>query len=169
MELWKDIEGWEGIYQISNNGNVKSFRWNKEKLLKIQTDTGGYSFISLHVSEGKRDKRLIHRLVAQAFIPNPDNKLEVNHKDLNKKNNHIDNLEWATRSENIKHSIKHGHHYIPKGVQQPKAKINDDIAKEIKIELKNGKMPMEISKKLNVPYYIVKDIKRCRTWNHVEG
>jgi hypothetical protein len=168
MENWKDIPGWKGVYQISDHGRVKSFRWNKEKILKIQSDRLGYQFIMLHVSAGVRDRRLIHRIVAQAFLSNPENKPEVNHKDLNKSNNHISNLEWNTRSENIRHSIENGHHYIPKGVEQPKAKINDEIARDIKLELRNGKMPLEISKTLNVPYCIVKDIKRGKTWRHVE-
>lgn len=101
-EIWKDIEGYEGLYKISNMGNVKSLNYNhtgKEGILKNYKDTGGYLFIGLF-KDGKRKNCIIHRLVAEAFIPNPDNLPEVNHKDENKSNNRADNLEWCSRQYN---------------------------------------------------------------------
>ncbi len=99
-EFWKDIRGYEGLYQISSLGRVKSFY--KNKILKPRVKENDYLIVSLY-KEGKDKKFYIHRLVAEAFIPNPENKEYVNHKDFNKSNNSIGNLEWVTRIENFRH------------------------------------------------------------------
>lgn len=101
-EIWKDIEEYEGLYQISNFGNVKN---KKNKKIKEATHYHGYKYVMLSKNK-KQKKKYIHRLVAQAFIENPNNYKEVNHKDGNKENNYIDNLEWCTRSYNVLHSYK---------------------------------------------------------------
>lgn len=100
-EIWKDIKGYEGKYQVSNFGNVKSLNYNQtgnERLLKPILHHTGYLCVNLC----KPNKKFpIHRLVAEAFIPNPDNLPQVNHKDENKHNNHVDNLEYCTQLYNI--------------------------------------------------------------------
>lgn len=109
-EKWKDIEGYEGLYQVSNLGNVRSlyFKNNicnikKIKNKKITKDKKGYCRVRL--TKNKKFKSfLVHRLVAQAFIPNPNNYPIVNHKDENPTNNCIDNLEWCTNQYNLKYS-----------------------------------------------------------------
>ena len=109
-EIWKDIKGYEGLYQISNFGNVMSLNYNREKrsqVLKTLTDSGGYKYVSLSKRATKTPK-LIHRLVAESFIVNPDNRPEVNHIDGDKSNNRVDNLEWCTPSENVQHAEKMG-------------------------------------------------------------
>lgn len=96
-EIWKDIEGYEGMYQVSNMGRVKSLRRN---IILSQGIANGYEMVTLstnNISKGY----YIHRLVANAFIPNPDNLPQVNHKDENKLNNCVDNLEWCTQEYNI--------------------------------------------------------------------
>ena len=98
-EIWKDIEGYEGIYQVSNNGRVRSLLYNKIKMLKTQTYKRGYKYIALS-KNGEKKKYKIHRLVAQAFIPNPNNYPQINHKDEDKSNNYINNLEWCTPKYN---------------------------------------------------------------------
>ena len=98
-ELWKDIKNYEGIYQISNLGRVKSLHNNKERLLKLHRKPDGYIQVVL-CKNYKIVSRLTHRLVAEAFIPNPDNLPEVNHKDEDKTNNCVDNLEWCNSSYN---------------------------------------------------------------------
>ena len=99
-EIWKDIEGYEGDYMVSNLGNVKSLKYGKERILKPRTSRKGYLSIGLH--KGKiREQWKIHRLVATYFIPNPDNLPQVNHKDENKANNCVSNLEWCTQEYNI--------------------------------------------------------------------
>ena len=103
MEIWKDIAGYEGLYQVSNLGRVKRYYKNsKEKILKPRSNKDGYLRVVLY-KEGKSKQYLVHRLVAQAFIPNPDNKPQVNHKDEDKTNNKVENLEWMTCKENNNH------------------------------------------------------------------
>lgn len=104
-EIWRDIEGYEGLYQISNKGRVKSLKCGKERILRPLINTSGYYSIIL-CNDGVNKQFRIHRLVAQTFIPNLYNKPQVNHLDENKKNNCVDNLEWATAKENINHGTR---------------------------------------------------------------
>lgn len=108
IEIWKDIEGYEGLYQVSNFGNVKSLNYNrsgKENILKPQKNENKYLHISL--CKNKKQKTfLLHRLVALAFLKNPQNFPCINHKDENKENNHVDNLEWCTHEYNLKYGTR---------------------------------------------------------------
>lgn len=112
-EVWKDIDGWEGQYQISNLGRVKSLPkklhrgMTKERIMK-STNNGSDYFIVGFRNGNRRKSYLVHRLVAKAFIPNPKNKEEVNHIDGNKQNNIYTNLEWTTKQENINHAWRTG-------------------------------------------------------------
>lgn len=110
MEEWKDIKGYEGIYQVSNQGNVKSLDryilgedevkyFRKGTLIKFY-ETNGYLRVNLH-KNCKTEKMLVHRIVAMAFIPNPNNLPEINHMDENRKNNYASNLEWCDRNYNL--------------------------------------------------------------------
>lgn len=115
-EEWKSIKGYETLYEVSNYGNVKSLSRVKKNHSKLQIIHGktlkpektrlGYLRVGLS-RDGKEKKFLIHRLVADAFI-GKNNGLEINHKDGNKANNHVSNLEWVTRRENIKHAFETG-------------------------------------------------------------
>lgn len=146
QEIWKNIKGFSK-YQISNFGNVrkinKDYRCPKYKLLKIYIQYNGYSNVSLHDKKGYH-KKLIHRLVAQAFIPNLENKPTVNHKDGNKQNNCVDNLEWATYNENLVHSIN-------------VLKINRNTDKQIKSAKIIGKLKRKLT--LKQAYEIRKKVK----------
>lgn len=108
-EKWKDIEGYEGLYQISSMGNIRSFYpHNFRKGDRLRTfENGGYRRAALY-KDGKLCKILVHRLVAKAFIPNPDNKPYINHKDGNRSNNNIENLEWVTSRENVLDGVRRG-------------------------------------------------------------
>lgn len=113
MERWKDIKETKGVYQISSKGRVKRVgkysnqftSWYDEKILKPAIHERGYLFVQLSINK-KILRRYIHRLVAEAFIPNPENKKTVNHKDGNKKNNCVENLEWCTYLENNTHAYE---------------------------------------------------------------
>lgn len=105
-EVWKDIPGYEKIYQVSNLGRVKSLnyrRTKKEKLLQFAEYRNNYFFVDLS-KNGVTKQIMVHRLVAQAFVPNPKNKTQVNHIDGDKHNNRVENLEWTTARENMNHS-----------------------------------------------------------------
>ena len=119
-EIWKDIQGYEGFYQISNLGRVKSLerivhknngviQTRKERIMAERVSTDGY-YIAKLTLDGYSKSIAIHRLVAIHFIPNPDNLPEVNHKDFDRTNNRVDNLEWCTHLENIRYSWAEGHY-----------------------------------------------------------
>lgn len=136
-EEWKDIVGFEGIYQVSNFGEVKSLdrfvqvgkgiRFRQGMVLKQKTTKGGYLCVHLR-NQDKECHPTVHRLVAEHFIGNPDIKPTVNHIDGNKKNNKVQNLEWATSQEQIQHAIDSG---LLRNVISPK------YSKEFKKEILN--------------------------------
>lgn len=104
IELWKDVEDYEGIYQVSNLGRIRN---HSGMVLKQKPSKDGYVRILLF--DGQKYKaKYVHILVAKAFVPNPENKPEVNHIDANKSHNTSDNLEWVTRQENHFHAVAHG-------------------------------------------------------------
>lgn len=106
FEEWRDIPGYEGLYQVSNFGNVKALsfhRSGKEKKLKIHNRGIGYLYVGL-CKDGKRKFYYVHRLVCEAFIENPQNFSEVNHINENKQDNRVENLEWCSRDQNVRYS-----------------------------------------------------------------
>lgn len=115
-ELWKDIKGYEGLYQVSNLGNVLSvgrkintgrngYRFSLDKILKQYNGKNGYSYVILYNKNGAKTLR-VHRLVAETFISNPENKSQINHKNENKKDNWVENLEWVTAKENCNYGSR---------------------------------------------------------------
>lgn len=103
MEIFKDIEGYEGFYEISNFGNIRSTSYKGTRILKPSVTKNGYLNVVLCINQHKEHK-LVHRLVADAFIPNPLNYKTVNHKDENKLNNCVENLEWLSTEDNNRYS-----------------------------------------------------------------
>ena len=109
-EIWKPIEGTGGVYEVSNTGKVRSLNYLGHGItreLAIAKDQKGYLRTRIY-RNGQRVTIKVHREVAKAFIPNPEQKPEVNHIDGNKENNRVDNLEWATASENVQHAYNAG-------------------------------------------------------------
>lgn len=107
MEVWKDIPGTDGEYRISNHGKVMTAKTGRT--LSPAIDARGYERVCLFKKD-RTHRYKVHRLVAITFIPNPENKEQVNHKDGNKRNNSVDNLEWVTNAENMHHSRANGLH-----------------------------------------------------------
>ncbi|WP_439022610.1 NUMOD4 domain-containing protein [Bacillus thuringiensis] len=138
MEKWKEIKtvGFEGLYEVSNKGIVRSIRTGI--VLKQGFDKRGYPRVYLS-NKGKRKTVTVHRLVGIHFIPNPENKPQINHKDCDKTNNHVSNLEWATNKENKVHAVKNGLANSPKGEGHAMAKLTQALVDEIRVEYKTGK------------------------------
>ena len=174
---WKDIAGWERLYAVSSHGQVKSYdrlvtesngktRTHKGRLVTLKK-TGRYHGVSLFL-HGAGQRYYVHRLVAEAFIPNPDGRLEVNHKDGNKFNNCASNLEWATRSENAKHAYCMGllNPPVTKGESQHSAKLTEHDVKQIRKAFKPG-MGRLLAQKYGVTPRSIYGVINGRTWQHV--
>lgn len=132
MEVWKDIDGFSGEYQISNLGRVKSFKSGTAKILKHKTNNKGYKWVALR-SNGIQSNFLIHRLVAMHFLNNDKNFKIINHIDENPSNNNVLNLEWCTQSENVKKSSKfHNYYQMNQILCKPKNSKNKDTNKKVK-------------------------------------
>lgn len=153
-EIWKDIPNYEGSYQVSNYGRIKSLPRKRirktEKVLKSFTNNSGYEIIRLY-QNGLERKYLIHRLVAEVFVTNVNNLPQVNHIDGNKHNNNVNNLEWCTASQNMKHSYANG--------------LNKITEKRRKICSKNGKIAIESSKRKVNQYDIEGNF--IKTWDSI--
>lgn len=169
METWKDVNGYEGLYKVSSLGRIKTLRSNA--ILVLNNKRGDY-LAALLYTEGKehslkrRKTHLVHRIVAKAFIPNPENKPQVNHIDGNKHNNRIDNLEWNTRSENMQHCIKNNLRNTLKGTELHMTKLNDDKVKYI-LNNKNTMSINEFSQMFGVTRGCIEHILWRKTWKHI--
>lgn len=136
-EKWKDIKGFEGFYQISNLGRVKSLRGGRgstnqhEKIRATSLTKDGYVKVRL-MYQGKDKTMRVHRLVAEAFLPKPELKDTINHIDGNKQNNAVSNLEWADRTEQMEHAYSLGLKTARKGSSNANAKLTDDQVREIR-------------------------------------
>ena len=133
-EIWKDIDGYNGIYQVSNLGRIKSvarFRKGKnnslvplpEKIMKIQDRGRGYLYVNFGM--GCKHRKYIHRLVAEHFIPNPENKPEIDHINTDRTDNRVENLRWVTHKENMNNSLTIQKCKIAKGYEKIPFKVFD--------------------------------------------
>jgi hypothetical protein len=128
MEIWKDVIGYEGIYKVSSLGRIKRISKNHLCNLRYQGEyylkplDNGKGYLRMKLSNNGTSKRvMLHRIIAEAFITNPENKKVINHINCNKKDNRIENLEWCSQSENVLHSVKLGRW------TQGRKKINKNI------------------------------------------
>jgi hypothetical protein len=143
-EIWKDIEFYEGLYQISNKGRVKSLEYKgikREKILNPCKNKRGYLIVNLYKLQ-KVKSASVHRIVAKNFIPNKDNKTQVNHIDGMKCNNWIDNLEWNTSSENVNHFF------------------SSDLSISFRLKISKRQSIPVIDTKTNIIYQSIKEASR---------
>jgi len=157
MEEWKYIEGYPN-YQVSNFGRVKSLKFGKERILKPMVRSG---YLRVELDSNAKS---IHRLVCDCFHEKVEGKGKVNHKDGNKKNNNVANLEWCNDSENIRHAILNGLKPSSKGENNGQSKLKEYQVLEIR---KSDKSSRELGRVYGVDKSIILDIKNRLTWKHI--
>ena len=170
QEIWKSIPGYEK-YEASTLGKIRSLnylRTGKIKELKQGKSKLGYLFVVL--CDNSKNKRFaVHQLIALTFLENSNNWKEVNHIDSNKQNNQVDNLEWSTRSLNIRHSVKAGTFNVLHGEKNGNSKLTNDQVIQIKKHLLEGILSgQQIAEKCNTNKCRVSDIKTQRSWKHIK-
>ena len=170
MEDWINLQNYEEYYEISNIGNIrrKEGTFNRKiKNLGLRKHSGGYLYFQITINNISKNLTY-HRVMAQHFIPNPENKPFVNHKDGNKLNNSLDNLEWVTASENMRHAYDTGLEVGKKGEEHHNSKYKEEEIKNIKLLFKNGVSRKEISKlypKMHINYLTL--IINNKRWSHI--
>lgn len=180
MEIWKDIPGYEGVYQVSSLGRVKSCarliadttgrvrRW-AERILVATPGSHGYPMV--HLMSGNRpDRRTVHRLVAEAFLPAPSMPdMQVNHKDGSRSNNSAQNLEWVTRRGNLQHAAAMGRlaHPRAKGAENGNARWTEAEVMRVR-SMYPSKSMKAIAAETGIPFTTVRRMVRRITWGHVE-
>ena len=161
--IWRPIVGYEGLYDISNAGEVRNFRG---RILRPQKCTNHYRECTLW--RDKAPKRfLIHRLVAMAFHPNPLGKPDVNHKDLDRANNAASNLEWATEKENMRHAIALGVIEKRPGSLNNRTHLKESTVLEIREKHRNGASTKDLSIEYRTAHSTMSYLLNRRTWTHI--
>lgn len=178
-EEWKTIVGYEGRYAVSNTGKIRRERvdkldnrgrtYKRHSLLSFNADRNGYQKAWLwNRNARKRDGYPIHRLVAEYFIgPCPPEKNEINHKDGDKGNNHVDNLEWVTHRENMQHSWRELGRKAARGSRASKAKLAESDIPVIRALIQKGVSERKIAKRFGVSHVTIGQIKRGKAWAHI--
>lgn len=177
MEIWKSlkniVKNGEN-YEISNYGKVRSIdridnrnHFRKSQIIIPRKDKNGYLRVNFYLN-GKMKSYFVHRLVALSFIPNPESKQEINHKDGNKKNNHVDNLEWSTSKENQIHAFDNGLQVSKKGEDTCIAKLKESDVLKIREIWQEGLYTQKvIAKMFNVSQKSISNIILRKTWKHL--
>ena len=169
-EVWRDIPEYDGLYQASDYGRIRTISGKASEcrggnfVMKPFVDDCGYLRIALY-KEGKYRKFKVHRLVAFAFVPNPDNLPEVNHINGLKTDNRPCNLEWMTRRDNSLHAIKYGLQGI--GEKSPRAKMTEKQVLDIRADYMSGISFTEILSKYNTPYHATYKVITNKNWKHL--
>jgi hypothetical protein len=179
IEIWKDVPNYEGLYMVSNFGRIKSLprtytsgygriTHNPEKLMALPKINSGYLCVGLS-KYGVKKTFTVQDVVALAFIPNPDNLPEVNHKFGNKEDNRPSQLEWSTRSGNLKHAYDTGLKVVThtKGEGNGRAILNEMQVRQIKRRMRDGERNNSIAKSFGVGKHVIAFIKANKTWAHV--
>lgn len=176
LEIWKDIQGYESLYQISNLGRVKSLkrkcgqgnnnsRMVNERIRRDRVNSRGYCYVSLH-KNGKRKTFTIHRMVGLAFIINPKHYPEINHIDGIKTNNNVNNLEWVTTSMNIKHAYSIGMKETMRGESSNLSKLKlSQVIKIRQLYSKGNYNKIYLSKLFNCSLGNIRLILNNKTWH----
>ena len=163
MEIFKDINKFENKYQISNTGKVRNKKTGL--YLKPKYNKKGYQYINLSINKYKSVKWYIHRLVGFHFIPNPENKPQINHKDGNPSNNNVENLEWCTNEENQRHAVLNNLHF--QGENHKSSKFTNESILLLPKLVKIGFNPTYINKLTGVAIQNLDKIFKGKTWRQL--
>lgn len=178
-EQWKPVPEWEGKYEVSNAGEVRSLDRHvvrsdsssqtiKGRPMSLSTSSTGYLVVRLSsTNPTRRLTARVHRLVASAFLPNPEGKPQVNHIDSDRRNNRVENLEWVNGSENLTHGYHHGAVKLPHrfGESANSAKLTEDQVEEIRSALGRGEPKKSIARRFAVSPKTIRRINDGETWS----
>jgi transcriptional regulator CtsR len=171
MEIWKRVPNYNR-YKVSNTGLIKTFDWKgsgQTRIMKPSKDNSGYLRTMLKRDDGIIHTIKVHRIVAQTFIENTENKPEINHLDACKTNNNTYNLEWCTRQENIQHSIDNGLMVSHCGEKNGCSKLKEHQVKEIRNKFKPRKYTRQmLADEFNVKPSTIKDVILRKSWKHLD-
>jgi hypothetical protein len=164
-EIWLPVPGFEQLYVVSNLGRLRNTRSRQQttkagRILFGSADKAGYIQAILYDYDGKRRHRFIHRVVAAAFLGPCPVGYQVNHKDFNKANNQLSNLEYCSSLENVHHAMANGR------IPMARRKLTDDQIRAIR-ELSKTKYPTELSRMFGVSVSAIESIRRGRSWKHL--
>lgn len=175
-EIWKPIKGFEGHYEISNRGRVKALRrkikvgnqWNTfpQIIMSCPLDSDGYRIVGLHL-DGKAENKRVGRLVALHFISNPKKLPIVHHKDHDKTNDYMNNLQWVTNSENIQFAYDSGFANAVKGSRCGSSKLTEKDVRRIRRLAKAGAIHQDLRKEYGISTKNIHLIINRKTWKHV--
>lgn len=175
-EEWRPIDGYEGRYEVSDLGRIRSlttmvetrpgvFRVNKGRI-HSPCQRQGYPIVSLRGGL-KMPNHYVHRLVAGAFIPNPENKPHINHINSVRNDNRVENLEWCTPAENAQHSARMGRRNPLRGEDCPTSVLTAKQVRSIRRRLGGGARPAHLAREYGVDRGTIVQIKYRKTWNHL--
>lgn len=176
--IWKPVKGYEDYYEVSNHGEVRTIEryvelptykyLKKQKILTQFTDGKGYMHVKLYDGKGNPKSITVHRIVALTFLEKPDNCIEVNHVDYVKNNNHVSNLKWSTRAENVKHAYLARDPKTYKGSGNKNSKLTEEQVIQMREEYKTGKFTYkQLAEKYLVGTTLVGYIVKNQVWKHV--
>ena len=179
QEEWKPIKDFENSYEVSNMGRIKSLErkvyrgevilHKKERILNTYFTSRGYYTVKLYYGNRKFKSKPVHRLVAQEFLYNPNTYPQINHRDGNRENNNVNNLEWCTISMNTQHAydtgLKHPENYM--GEANVTSKLNNEKVRLIREKYEQGVSYKELSREFNVVQGTIGFVVKRQTWNHI--
>lgn len=176
-EIWKDIKDYEGLYQVSNQGRIKrlsgkclakggNYRNLTETILTLFPNKTRYNYLYVNLNNNGIKQFRVHKLVALAFIENPNNYPQINHKDADKNNNSVENLEWCTGQQNIDHAKANNLYPERFGEKAPNCKLTQLEVDNIKERLKNKETGRSIAKLYNISEGMLSLIKHNKNWKN---
>ncbi len=167
-ETWKEITGTNKKYLVSDSGRIKSLIRKEAGILTPRITVYGYCEVGLRIN-GYTKSKLVHRLVAQEFLEKQESRALVNHKDGNKRNNNLLNLEYVTHSENIKHAFDKGLIKKPNGIINGNSKLSEMQVMAIKVLIEKGFKNKFIALHFGINPTTVTDIKKGKTWSWLKS